>query len=187
MEYVNGRTLKELLEEGMSHDQLQYYYNQIAKAIKLFISMKVPDGATPGPVGGGTIKHPLFKDIRASIEYASFDDLQQHVNNVGLQQYSIRITLTVDLLGEHICFCFSDLYEGNFIFTDKDLYILDFEHAGFLPVNFMTYAFDQPRPVCKAIKEKFELPDKNLSAMKVAGYNFMVRWRNAGEHFAVMI
>ena len=87
MEYANGRTLKELLEESISHEQLQDYYNKIAKAIKLFISFKVPDDVTPGPVGGGIIKHPLFKDTIASIKYTSFDDLQQHVKNVGLQQY----------------------------------------------------------------------------------------------------
>jgi serine/threonine protein kinase len=99
MEYVNGKALKELLEEGASDDQLQQYYNQIAKAIKLFISIKVPDGVTPGPVGGGIIKHPLFKDTIASIEYTSVDDLQQHVNKVGLQQYHTYIILTADLLG----------------------------------------------------------------------------------------
>jgi len=99
MEYVNGKTLKELLEEGVSHDQLQEYYNQIAKAIELFLSIKVPDGVTPGPVGGGIIKHPLFKDTIASIEYNSVDELQQHVNNVGLQQYHTCIILTAGLLG----------------------------------------------------------------------------------------
>ena len=61
MEYVNGKTLKELLEEGVSHDQLQEYYKQIAKAIKLFISIKVPDGVTPGPVGGGSSIIPSLK------------------------------------------------------------------------------------------------------------------------------
>jgi len=79
MEYVNGKTLKEFLEEGISPNQLQECYNQIAKAIKLFISIKALDSVAPGPVGGGIIKHPLFKDTVASIEYASIDDLQQHI------------------------------------------------------------------------------------------------------------
>ncbi|KAH6675107.1 hypothetical protein B0J14DRAFT_29184 [Halenospora varia] len=186
MEYVNGKTLKESLEEGISHDKLQDYYNQIAKAIELFISIKVPDGVTPGPVGGGIIKHPLFKDTIASIEYTSFDDLQQHVNNVA--NLPETNNLKIDFREEDICFCFSDLYEGNFIFTDEDdLYILDFHHAGFLPVSFMTYAFDQPRPVCEAIKGKFVLPQENLPAMRVAGHNFMIRWRKAGKYFVIMV
>jgi len=82
MEYVAGETLKELLDRKLSHDQLQEYYNKIAQAIKLFLSFKVPDNIAPGPVGGGIIKHPLFKYTVASIEYASVDELQTHVNNV---------------------------------------------------------------------------------------------------------
>jgi serine/threonine protein kinase len=99
MEYVNGKTLKELLEEGISPAQLQECYNQIAKAIKLFTSIKAPNGIAPGPVGGGIIKHPLFKDTVASIQYASIHDLQKHVNNVGLQQQHIYVTLTAGFLG----------------------------------------------------------------------------------------
>jgi len=46
----------------------------------------------------------------------------------------------------------------------------------------MTYALDQPRPICKAIKMKFDLPQQNLEAMRVAGYNFMIMWRKAGKY-----
>ena len=96
--------------------------------------------------------------------------------------------LKIDFRKEDLCFYFSDLYEGNFIFTDEcELYILDFHHAGFLPTSFMTYAFDQPRPVCEAIKGKFVLPEENLSAMRVAGHNFMIRWRKAGKYFAIRV
>ncbi|KAH6714389.1 hypothetical protein BKA61DRAFT_575161 [Leptodontidium sp. MPI-SDFR-AT-0119] len=138
MEYVQGQTLNELLDQDILHD---LHFNQISKAIKLFLSFEVPVNATPGPIGGGIIRHPLFKDAIASIE-------------------SLR---------------------GNFIFTNKgDLYIVDFEHAGFLPASFMTYALDQPRPVCIAIKNDFAfLPYENLEAMRVAGHNFMIRWRKA--------
>lgn len=84
-------------------------------------------------------------------------------------------------MGEEICFCFADLYEGNFIFTaTSNLYIVDFQHAAFLPKSFMTYALDQPRPVCAAIRNKFSLPYKNLDAMKVAGYYFMMSSRKVG-------
>jgi len=49
----------------------------------------------------------------------------------------------------------------------------------------MTYAFDQTRPVCQAIKTRFELPQDNLKAMKVAGYNFMISWRGAGKYIVL--
>jgi len=93
MEYINGDTLKELLDKGLLQNQLEEYYTKIAQAIKLFISLKVPENATPGPVSGGNIKHPLFKDGEASIEYTSIDTLQKHVNNVGLHQQCINILL----------------------------------------------------------------------------------------------
>ena len=63
MEYVAGETFKDILGKEIPHNQLQEYYNRIAQAIKLFLSFKVPDNVTPGPVGGGIIKHPLFKDM----------------------------------------------------------------------------------------------------------------------------
>lgn len=90
--------------------------------------------------------------------------------------------LSVNFRNEELCFCYSDLFEGNFIFTDNgDLYVVDFEHASILPASFMTYALDQPRPACIAIKKDFALPYENLEAMRVAGHNFMIRWRKAGE------
>ena len=70
--------------------------------------------------------------------------------------------LKTDFSKESLCFCFSDLYEGNIIFTDANiLYIVDFDHASFLPTSFMTYTLDQPRPVCEAIKNKLDLPHQN--------------------------
>lgn len=45
----------------------------------------------------------------------------------------------------------------------------------------MTYALDQPRPVCAAIRDKFSLPQNNLVAMRVAGYYFMMSWRGVGR------
>ncbi|PVH77713.1 hypothetical protein DL98DRAFT_636934 [Cadophora sp. DSE1049] len=133
MEYVQGQTLKELLDQDISHD---LYFNKISKAVKLFLSFEVPDNATPGPVAN----MPVTND------------------------------LSINFQNEDLCFCYSDLFEGNFIFTDKDdLYIVDFEHTGFLPASFMTYALDQPRPACTAIKKDFALlPHENLEAMRVA-------------------
>ncbi|KAH6703277.1 hypothetical protein BKA61DRAFT_195272 [Leptodontidium sp. MPI-SDFR-AT-0119] len=76
MEYVQGQTLEELLDQDILHD---LFFNQISKAIKLFLSFEVPVNATPGTIGRGTIRHPLFKDAIASIEYTSVDALQGHV------------------------------------------------------------------------------------------------------------
>ncbi|KAK0111923.1 hypothetical protein ONS96_001190 [Cadophora gregata f. sp. sojae] len=67
MEYVQGQTLKDLLNHDILHD---LYFNQVSRALKLFLSFEVPENASPGPIGGGTIRHPLFKDAVASVEYS---------------------------------------------------------------------------------------------------------------------
>ena len=96
--------------------------------------------------------------------------------------------MNVDFQNENLCFCFSDLYEGNFIFTNKcDLYIIDFHHVAFLPTSFMAYALEQPHPVCKALRTKLDLPQENLRAMKVAGHYFMISWRKAGKYLSVSL
>ena len=82
MEYVQGETVKELLEKE-SVDTLQECYDQIAKAIRLFLSIPIHT-TIPGPVGGGMIRHPLFKDTIASINYSSIADLQAHLKAVTL-------------------------------------------------------------------------------------------------------
>jgi hypothetical protein len=71
MEYVPGKTLLQILDETPSEtpsQRLEHLYDHIAKAIRLFLSFEVPYDATPGPYGGGIIRHPLFKDYEASIE-----------------------------------------------------------------------------------------------------------------------
>ena len=54
-----------------------------------------------------------------------------------------------------------------------------------LPISFMTYALDQSRPVGTAIKTKLDLSQVILSAMRVAGYNFMIRRHKAGKYFDI--
>lgn len=96
--------------------------------------------------------------------------------------------MEIDFSTEKLCFCFSDLYEGNFIFTSTgNLYVVDFDHVSFLPTSFMTYALDQPRPVCEAIRDKLLLPQRNLLGLRVAGYYFMKSWRKVGKQIPVMV
>jgi serine/threonine protein kinase len=98
MEYIHGETLKDLLTKDIADDSLRGKYEQIAKAIKLLLSIKVPENAVPGPVRCGIIKHPIFKDTVASIEYASVDELQRHLTFVSFSKTNPRIRLTT-LLG----------------------------------------------------------------------------------------
>ena len=81
MEYVQGKTIRQLLDKESVDTRLQECYTQVAQAIKLFLSIPILT-AIPGPVGGGIIRHPLFKDTIASVEYSSVAHLQAHLNTV---------------------------------------------------------------------------------------------------------
>ncbi|KAF7558496.1 hypothetical protein G7046_g5667 [Stylonectria norvegica] len=165
MEYVRGQTLAALMEDWPSFVKIsQPYYDKIRAALLLLLSFPVPEDATPGPYGGGLIRHPLFKYYRASIKYDSVDMLEKHMNKVATM---IRNTAPTVRLERELRFVFADLYEGNFMFTDAgDLYVIDFEQASFLPLSFMSYAMIQHHDVCGALEGKLDLPQENIPAMR---------------------
>ncbi|KAH6999729.1 kinase-like domain-containing protein [Ilyonectria destructans] len=179
MEYIRGRTLAKVMEDESVFVQTRfYYYDRIERALKLLLSFPVPKGAAPGPFGGGIIRHPLFKDYRAPIQYDSVDMLEKHLNKVSttLNQDAPKVTLERDL---H--FVFADLYEGNFMFTDNgDVYVIDFEQASFLPLSFMTYAMVQMRAVAGALRNKLDLPEANVPAMRHICSWFVMSWTKLG-------
>jgi hypothetical protein len=84
MEYVRGRILASLRTECEPESELEEKYEQIAKAIRLFLAFDIPDKTLLGPAGGGIIKHPLFKDTVASLQYESVEQLQEHLTRVRL-------------------------------------------------------------------------------------------------------
>lgn len=82
MEYIPGRLLARF-EEGQDWELRQKtVINSIAGAIKLLMSIPAPPGQKPGPVGGGRIRHPLFKDDESYCEYSSVEELESHLNKV---------------------------------------------------------------------------------------------------------
>lgn len=85
MEYVPGRTLAQMItEDGESWEVIrEAVTDKIAQGMRLLISLPVPCDAKPGPVGGGIIRHPIFKDCEAATEYDSIDILERHLNKVG--------------------------------------------------------------------------------------------------------
>ena len=83
MEYVPGRTLREIMDEDSDFDKVSsQLYDKILRGIQLLLSIPAPEDAAPGPYGGGIIRHPLFKDYTAAIEYDSVEMLEKHINKV---------------------------------------------------------------------------------------------------------
>lgn len=86
MEYVPGRTLSKITEDEQYWETCrEEVINKICQGMKLLISLPVPEDAKPGPVGGGIIRHPIFKDFEAAIEYDSIEMLERHLNKVCYQ------------------------------------------------------------------------------------------------------
>lgn len=81
MEYIDGMTLDDWLEENPS--ERNWVVEQVARAITQMSQFPVPEGAAPGPVGGGHARHHFFRDGVAPRVYHSVEDLQNHMNKVS--------------------------------------------------------------------------------------------------------
>lgn len=82
MEYIPGSTLGQLLDQKGGESWQGALTNSIARAMKLLMSIPVPPGQKPGPVGGGLIRHSLFKDDTSYSVYSSVKELEDHLNIV---------------------------------------------------------------------------------------------------------
>ena len=79
----------------------------------------------------------------------------------------------VDFSNEKLCLCYSDIWEENFLITKAgQVYVIDFQHAAFLPTSFMNFVFHKPtKPLIPKISAKVSLPESvNLNAMNRASY-----------------
>ncbi|RFU32172.1 hypothetical protein B7463_g4188, partial [Scytalidium lignicola] len=170
MEYIQGMTLGQLYKSTESFEVVSKpYYEQIARGVKLLLSISVPADAEPGPYGGGIIKHPFFKDFEAPTRYDSIDTLEKHINKLATWFQKSNPTVTLE---RQLHLVYSDLFEGNFIFTNTgDLYIIDFDLASFLPLSFQDFALRFPSvmscTVASRIQGEFkDLPQENFIVMK---------------------
>ncbi len=185
------------------------YYGMVAEGVHLLSRMPVPNDATPGPFTRADrwIKHLLFKDHEAPVVYPTIQELEDHFNRVNmtatmniccvLAKGALQVaergyrkdphppTVTLE---RQLVFCYTDFNDENFmVTTDPDgrprLYIVDFEHASFLPISFLSYAVFEPNPnwfLCKWIADRFgdSLPENNMEVMKRICYMFQVcSWR----------
>lgn len=112
----------------------------------------------------------------------SSDSLPEEQVATLLRKDSPTVRLETDL---HLVF--SDLYEGNFMFTATgDTYLIDFEQTNFLPLSFMTYALIQDSAVCRALGKKFQvdLPQENIMAMQRICRFFIMSTRTLGKNLS---
>ncbi|KAG8168742.1 hypothetical protein KVR01_001491 [Diaporthe batatas] len=186
MEFVPGKTLRQILKDdkdlGAGQVDHSMLFKHIAEGIRLLICVKAPPGSKPGPVGGGFIRHPFFRDLEAPTPYRDIEMMETHLNKIlkHRTRRSPKPTPTISL-GTELQFYYSDLCVANFIFTTVAdhtvLYIIDFGEAGFLPPIFMDFVIQDSstRPwsttVADGIVKYFQPRDeKNLQVMGTACY-----------------
>lgn len=81
---------------------------------------------------------------------------------------------------EPLVYCYSDLQDENFLFErDADdrprLWMVDFEHASFLPISFLAFAVSENRwYTTLPIKDRLTLPQHNIEVMKAIFYTFQM-------------
>ncbi|KAL2022973.1 hypothetical protein VTK56DRAFT_4188 [Thermocarpiscus australiensis] len=162
------------------------YYGMIAEGVHLLSRMPVPAGATPGPFTRAErrIKHLLFKDQTAPVVYPNIQELEDHLNRVAERGYPNDPCPPKVALERELVFCYTDFNDENFmVTTDSDgrprLYIVDFEHASFLPLSFLAYAVLEPDTrwfLCTWIADRFgdSLPPNNIEVMQRIFYMFQV-------------
>ncbi|KNZ77013.1 hypothetical protein J132_07818 [Termitomyces sp. J132] len=143
------------------------YIPRIVDAVQWLLTLPPPKDGKFGPVGGGAMRHSLWRDDRGPT-YESVEQIDIQFNNVlSFQQ------LTVNLSAEPICFYHDDISLRNFLVSGPDLYALDFEHTGFAPATFMNYAIANPRRTSAPIVQHIVFSDSpNLQGLKRATYYF---------------
>jgi hypothetical protein len=96
MQLIQGSTVQDIINRYRQlgsvsiEAEMSPYCDLVTEGIQLLRRIPVPDDATPGPYvreteareAGRFIKHMLFKDQEAAIEYNSIQELEEHLNQV---------------------------------------------------------------------------------------------------------
>ncbi|KAK3897049.1 hypothetical protein C8A05DRAFT_20105 [Staphylotrichum tortipilum] len=198
MELVRGTVLAKSVfanPEGSLHP-VEECYDLIAEALELLRRMPTPNHATPGPYTPDPslrlIRHPMFKFQCATIVYQNVDELEQHINTVISRSYPRKPSpLPTVTLERDLVFTYSDLNDQNFMFNTDSvgrlrLYLVDFEHASFLPLSFLALAILRndcwwtAKPIAQRLGAA--LPQSNLEALTRARYTFRTFGSGVGLH-----
>jgi hypothetical protein len=90
MQFVEARSIQDLAKQAGSQEWEDFktpYCDLIVEGIELFRRMPLPGDPIPGPRTSSRriIKHMLFKDQEAPVEYDTIEELQDHLNRVYMR------------------------------------------------------------------------------------------------------
>ena len=93
MEYMHEKALREIMTEypRAFWQGREEFYGRVATGVSLLLDIRPPNEQTPGPVGGGLVRNPVFgDDCRAKCLYRSVKEIENHFNAVRLLLNSRR-------------------------------------------------------------------------------------------------
>ncbi|KAG6807102.1 hypothetical protein H0H92_008793 [Tricholoma furcatifolium] len=164
MEYIPSPavTLKEWIKAIESPEERRRRINiavsKVADAISWLLSCSLPENASVGPVGGGTIKHRLWKeDCRAPLDFTSVAALERYINKALALHMDPHIhgpPPVISFANQHLQFCHSDITYDNFLIhpSTLELSMIDVDSITILPSPFIPYALTR-NPFSKAVLE----------------------------------
>jgi hypothetical protein len=184
-------------------DKTRRYDMMADGVVRMLHGVPLPSDATLGPYspGAGTdmlprIRHMFFKDQEAPVTYPNVSELEAHINRVCLAEVAKRPNYRnkpapLVTLDTQLRFCYTDFNNQNFMFdTTADrrlrMHIVDFEHASFLPIDFLAYVVlaNNRWRLSSVLGEKLKFSDKyvtNMEGMKQVSQILAVLPTRAGN------
>ncbi|PIL29040.1 hypothetical protein GSI_09088 [Ganoderma sinense ZZ0214-1] len=180
MDYVQGAT------PAQRKSPAGYYQKKdiqaVAAALQQLISIRMPTGTAPGPVGGGLIGHDFFVDDLSTLPYPSVEILEAQINEVlRLAGTHLRVDFQNET-ADGLVLCPSDPNSANFIVDNEGhLWAIDFGRTPFLPPSFVSYSLTSSSDsfVQSVARYIAYPPSANLVAMRAAAGRLVVSNNNA--------
>jgi len=121
-----------------------------------------------GPLGGGRVRHTLFKDYLAPLSFISIQAIERYLNT-AIPRVSRRSgpLAPVSFSQERLVFTQSDMDESNFgVDTEGRTCLFDFAEVGLLPESFASYTMSIRDPFTVAVAQHLGWPtSSNISTM----------------------
>ncbi|KIH86935.1 hypothetical protein SPBR_08547 [Sporothrix brasiliensis 5110] len=131
MEYIQGKTVEQLLEECKDDEaEAERVRGIVVHCLNDLIRIPVAAGSRPAAIDGGRIRHDVFDCRQASRHYENVNQLEEHIN----------YPLVKDLEREPMIFLQDDWFPANFM-RDADGHpvAIDFSETSILPSSFAKF------------------------------------------------
>jgi hypothetical protein len=123
---------------------------QKADALTWLTNVPPAPGQVMGPVGGGPIRHAMFKDYWAPMEFDDLGALERYLERgrLYLPRQSHNSVPSVNIRNERVRFWQSDMDDSNFgVDKNGEVVLMDFASIGLLPETFILWTLCRDRDV----------------------------------------